>query len=112
MFSSFGCSDIECKDEVFAAHQVPHADLKPALAAIAPAPALPQICVSSEPPANGAIVGIVVPQDERPIPVTEQIFVPRKKEMNKGFLMYSQNEGLTSELLLNGKSLGIRCSLY
>ncbi|XP_034834052.1 uncharacterized protein [Maniola hyperantus] len=82
-------SGIECKDEVFAAHQVHHADLKPV---VAPAPL---IRVSTEPPANGAIVGIVAPEEERPIPVTEQIFVPRKKEMNKGFLMFSQNEGLT-----------------
>ncbi|XP_039757469.1 uncharacterized protein LOC120631873 isoform X2 [Pararge aegeria] len=87
-------SGIEFKDEVFAAHQVQHADLKPIVAPIAPAPAQPQICVSSEPP-NGAIVGIVVPEEERPIPVTEQIFVPRKKEMNKGFLTFSGNDGLT-----------------
>ncbi|XP_052744101.1 hypoxia-inducible factor 1-alpha isoform X2 [Bicyclus anynana] len=87
-------SGIEYKDEVFAAHQVQHADLKPVVAKIAPAPAIPQICVASDAP-NGAIVGIVVPEEERPIPVTEQIFVPREKEMNKGFLTFSGNDGLT-----------------
>ncbi|CAH0594106.1 unnamed protein product [Chrysodeixis includens] len=77
-------SGIECKDEVFAAHQVHHADLKPVLAKVPP-----------EPAANGAIVAIIPPEEERPIPVTELIFAPRKKEMNKGFLMFSQDEGLT-----------------
>ncbi|CAH0728243.1 unnamed protein product, partial [Brenthis ino] len=84
-------SGIECKDEVFAAHQVQHADLKPVVASTAPLP--PQIIVSSE-PANGAIVEAIIPE-ERPIPVTELIFAPRKKEMNKGFLMFSPHEGLT-----------------
>ncbi|KAJ8724059.1 hypothetical protein PYW07_008039 [Mythimna separata] len=88
-------SGIECKDEVFAAHQVQHADLKPVLApaqlVAAPAPAL-----SADPTANGAIVQLIAPEEEkRPIPVTELIFAPRKKEMNKGFLMFSQDEGLT-----------------
>lgn len=91
-------SGIECKDEVFAAHQVHHADLKPVLANVA-----------SEPAANGAIVAIIPPEEERPIPVTELIFAPRKKEMNKGFLMFSQDEGLTSEWHSNFHSLGIRC---
>lgn len=103
-------SGIECKDEVFAAHQVQHADLKPVVAPTVPAPALEQVCVSSE-PANGAIVAAILPEEERPIPVTELIFAPRKKEMNKGFLMFSQDEGLTSEWHLNSKGLGITCLL-
>nr|XP_037876181.1 hypoxia-inducible factor 1-alpha isoform X3 [Bombyx mori] len=92
-------SGIECKDEVFAAHQVQHADLKPKL----PAVASPGVSFRApvEPLANGAIVAIVPPEEERPIPVTELIFAPRKKEMNKGFLMFSQDEGLTSEWLFN-----------
>ncbi|XP_045452892.1 hypoxia-inducible factor 1-alpha isoform X1 [Melitaea cinxia] len=87
-------SGIECKDEVFAAHQVQHADLKPVVVPTVPAPALQEVCVSTE-PANGAIVAAILPEEERPIPVTELIFAPRKKEMNKGFLMFSQDEGLT-----------------
>ncbi|CAH2094387.1 unnamed protein product [Euphydryas editha] len=86
-------SGIECKDEVFAAHQLQHADLKPVVAPTVPAPAQ-QISVSTE-PGNGAIVATILPEEERPIPVTELIFAPRKKEMNKGFLMFSQDEGLT-----------------
>nr|XP_021192033.2 LOW QUALITY PROTEIN: hypoxia-inducible factor 1-alpha [Helicoverpa armigera] len=86
-------SGIECKDEVFAAHQVQHADLKPVLAPAAPVPA-PK-ALATEPAPNGAIVAIITPEEKRPIPVTELIFAPRKKEMNKGFLMFSQDEGLT-----------------
>nr|XP_026489699.1 hypoxia-inducible factor 1-alpha-like isoform X1 [Vanessa tameamea] len=100
-------SGIECKDEVFAAHQVQHADLKPVVAPTLPAPAPQQICVPTE-PANGAIVAAILPEEERPIPVTELIFAPRKKEMNKGFLMFSQEEGLTSEWHLNSKSLVLK----
>ncbi|XP_075982714.1 uncharacterized protein LOC142980965 isoform X2 [Anticarsia gemmatalis] len=88
-------SGIECKDEVFAAHQVQHADLKPVVAPIAPVSVPLPVPAPIEPLGNGAIVGIVLPEEERPIPVTEQIFAPRKKEMNKGFLMFSQDEGLT-----------------
>ncbi|XP_026315120.1 hypoxia-inducible factor 1-alpha isoform X2 [Hyposmocoma kahamanoa] len=87
-------SGIECKDEVFAAHQVQHADLKPVLATSTSVPALAPICAPLDLP-NGAIVAAIPPEDERPIPVTELIFAPRKKEMNKGFLMFSQDEGLT-----------------
>ncbi|KAG6464324.1 hypothetical protein O3G_MSEX014443, partial [Manduca sexta] len=95
-------SGIECKDEVFAAHQVQHADLKPPVAVTAPVPAPAPLCAPVAPPANGAIVAAVPSDDERPIPVTELIFAPRKKEMNKGFLMFSQDEeGLTSEWLSN-----------
>lgn len=97
---------------MFAAHQVQHADLKPVVVSTAPAPAPDLACVPPTDVANGAIVGTIVPEEERPIPVTEQIFAPRKKEMNKGFLMFSQDEGLTSESHLNCNSLGIRCSLY
>lgn len=89
---------------MFAAHQVQHADLKPKVAPVASAPA--QLCKPVEPIPNGAIVDIVLPEDERPIPVTELLFAPRKKEMNKGFLMFSQDEGLTSEWHSN-HSLGI-----
>ncbi|XP_072930087.1 uncharacterized protein [Epargyreus clarus] len=88
-------SGIECKDEVFAAHQVQHADLKPVVVPAAPAPEPKLACAPPTDAANGAIVGTIVPEEERPIPVTEQIFAPRKKEMNKGFLMFSQDEGLT-----------------
>ncbi|XP_050671992.1 uncharacterized protein LOC126970235 isoform X3 [Leptidea sinapis] len=98
-------SGIECKDEVFAAHQVQHADLKPAVAAL-PATAVP-IC-DNPAPANGAIVGVILPEEERPIPVTELIFAPREKEMNKGFLMFSQNKGITSEWMLNRDSLVLK----
>ncbi|XP_045502869.1 uncharacterized protein LOC123699868 isoform X2 [Colias croceus] len=87
-------SGIECKDEVFAAHQVQHADLKPVVSAIASAP-LAAASAPVQEPANGAIVAAILPEEERPIPVTELIFAPRKKEMNKGFLMFSQEEGLT-----------------
>lgn len=93
---------------MFAAHQVQHADLKPVLAPAAPVPA-PVPALSADPTANGAIVQIIAPEEERPIPVTELIFAPRKKEMNKGFLMFSQDEGLTSEWHTNFHSLGIRC---
>lgn len=99
-------SGIECKDEVFAVHQVQHADLKPVLASVVPAPAP---AIVPEPASNGAIVAIIPPEEERPIPVTELIFAPRKKEMNKGFLMFSQDEGLTSEWHSNFHSLGICC---
>lgn len=93
-----------------------HADLKPIVASTASVPL--QIVVpteySAEVPANGAIVATILPEansEERPIPVTELIFAPRKKEMNKGFLMFSPQEGLTSEWHVNDKSLGIRCLL-
>ncbi|XP_048486071.1 uncharacterized protein LOC105384842 isoform X4 [Plutella xylostella] len=71
-------SGIECRDEVFAAHQLQHADLKPPL---------------DEEPALE--VPTAAPEEERPIPVTESIFAPRNKEMNEGFLMFSQDEGRT-----------------
>ncbi|XP_047511271.1 uncharacterized protein LOC125053762 isoform X2 [Pieris napi] len=86
-------SGIECKDEVFAAHQVQHADLKPVVTPIATRIATAPSCVSE--PANGAIVAAILPEEERPIPVTELIFAPREKEMNKGYLTFSQNEGFT-----------------
>lgn len=78
---------------MFAAHQAVHAQVKPAVsAAPAPAPACADL-------PNVAIVAALPPEDERPIPVTELIFAPREKEMNKGFLMFShEDEGLTSEL--------------
>ncbi|KAJ0173760.1 hypothetical protein K1T71_010909 [Dendrolimus kikuchii] len=97
-------SGIEYKDEVFAAHQVQHADLKPAVAPITAVPA----CAPPEYIPNGAIVGIVPTEEERPIPVTELIFAPRKKEMNKGFLMFSQDEGLTSESPFTPQSLVLK----
>ncbi|XP_061384554.1 hypoxia-inducible factor 1-alpha isoform X4 [Danaus plexippus] len=100
-------SGIECKDEVFAAHQVQHADLKPAVAPTIPEANPAQICVATE-PSNGAIVAAVLPEEERPVPVTELIFAPRKKEMNKGFLMFSPDEGLTSEWQTNCKSLVLK----
>ncbi|XP_041969857.1 hypoxia-inducible factor 1-alpha-like isoform X2 [Aricia agestis] len=87
-------SGIECKDEVFAAHQVQHAELKPAVELTPTVPALPPICESDEPP-NGAIVAHIIPEEERPIPVTELIFAPKEKEMNKGFLMFSPGAGVT-----------------
>lgn len=100
-------SGIECKDEVFAAHQVQHADLKPEVAAPVPPAAIPVLLPTAD-VANGAIVAAIPPEEERPIPVTELIFAPRKKEMNTGFLMFSQDEGLTSECEhLNFQSLGI-----
>lgn len=64
---------------MFAAHQLQHADLKPPL---------------DEEPALE--VPTAAPDEERPIPVTESIFAPRNKEMNEGFLMFSQDEGRTS----------------
>uniref|UniRef100_A0A2H1W5B3 SFRICE_010163 n=1 Tax=Spodoptera frugiperda TaxID=7108 RepID=A0A2H1W5B3_SPOFR len=88
-------SGIECKDDVFAAHQVQYADLKPLLAPAAPVPAPVSALNQSEHTPNGAIVAIINPEEKRPIPVTELIFAPRKKEMNKGYLMFSQDEGLT-----------------
>ncbi|KAJ2953170.1 hypothetical protein O0L34_g744 [Tuta absoluta] len=89
----FVYSGIECRDEVFAAHQVVHADLKPVVS-VAPTsrPKVPQVAPDLP---NGAIVAVVPPEEERPIPVTELIFAPREKEMNKGFLMFSENEGFT-----------------
>lgn len=84
---------------MFAAHQVQHADLKPDLAKSATVSASAPVCAPLDLP-NGAIIAAIPPEDERPIPVTELIFAPRKKEMNKGFLMFSQDEGLTSELHL------------
>ncbi|RVE47263.1 hypothetical protein evm_008060 [Chilo suppressalis] len=90
---------IECKDEVFATHQVQDVDLKPVViptSAPAPAPALPSvpICPPIEVP-TAPTVTASAPDEERPIPVTEFIFAPRKKEMNKGFLMFSPDEGHT-----------------
>ncbi|XP_063367285.1 hypoxia-inducible factor 1-alpha-like [Cydia amplana] len=70
-------SAIECKDEVFSAHQLQHADLKPL--SVPPA--------AFEPPANGAIVAVV--------PATEEIFAPREKDMNKGYLSLAQSKGQT-----------------
>ncbi|CAH0678674.1 unnamed protein product [Chilo suppressalis] len=92
-------SGIECKDEVFATHQVQDVDLKPVViptSAPAPAPALPSvpICPPIEVP-TAPTVTASAPDEERPIPVTEFIFAPRKKEMNKGFLMFSPDEGHT-----------------
>lgn len=110
----FVYSGIECKDEVFAAHQVQHADLKPVVATIA-SETLASVPVAilepSEPVTNGAIVAIIPPEEERPIPVTELIFAPRKKEMNKGFLTFSQEEGLTSECYAKNTRLGT-CSCF
>lgn len=80
---------------MFAAHQVQYADLKPLLAPAAPVPAPVSALNQSEHTPNGAIVAIINPEEKRPIPVTELIFAPRKKEMNKGYLMFSQDEGLT-----------------
>lgn len=89
-------SGIECKDEVFAAHQVQHVDLKPVL--VQPSPvATPAAAIAPIEVTNGAVVTATPPEEERPIPVTELIFAPRKKEMNKGFLMFSPDEGLTSK---------------
>ncbi|CAB3248811.1 unnamed protein product [Arctia plantaginis] len=88
-------SGIECKDEVFAAHQVQHADLKPAVAPIVQVPQPVPLPVSVEAPANGDIVAIIPPKEERPIPVTELIFAPRKKEMNKGYLIFTPDQGRT-----------------
>lgn len=104
-------SGIECRDEVFAAHQVQHVDVKPAVAPTAPHTAPVAVCQPAQEAANGAIVAAILPKEERPIPVTELIFTPRKKEMNKGFLMFSQDEGLTSEWHTIFHSLGIRCLL-
>ncbi|XP_045528141.1 hypoxia-inducible factor 1-alpha isoform X3 [Pieris brassicae] len=98
-------SGIESKDEVFAAHQVQHADLKPVVTPTATRTAAPS-CVSE--PANGAIVAAILPEEERPIPVTELIFAPREKEMNKGYLTFSQNEGFTSEWNLKRDSLVLK----
>ncbi|XP_028160192.1 hypoxia-inducible factor 1-alpha-like isoform X2 [Ostrinia furnacalis] len=85
-------SGIECKDEVFAAHQLQHVDLKPVVVEsppeITPVAPLAAIEITEEPVAPQ-------PEEERPIPVTELIFAPRKQEMNKGFLMFSPNQGLT-----------------
>lgn len=105
----FCYSGIECKDEVFAAHQVQHADLKPAVAPILQVPQSIPLPVTVESPGNGDIVAIIQPKEERPIPVTELIFAPRKKEMNKGYLIFSPDQGRTSEWLSNFHSLGIRC---
>ncbi|XP_013139203.1 PREDICTED: endothelial PAS domain-containing protein 1-like isoform X2 [Papilio polytes] len=88
-------SGIECRDEVFAAHQVQHADVKPVVVPKPQKAAPVPICHPATEAGNGAIVAAVLPEEERPIPVTELIFAPRKKEMNKGFLMFSQDEGLT-----------------
>ncbi|XP_050551328.1 hypoxia-inducible factor 1-alpha isoform X9 [Spodoptera frugiperda] len=101
-------SGIECKDDVFAAHQVQYADLKPLLAPAAPVPAPVSALNQSEHTPNGAIVAIINPEEKRPIPVTELIFAPRKKEMNKGYLMFSQDEGLTSEWHKNFQSLVLK----
>ncbi|XP_060805046.1 hypoxia-inducible factor 1-alpha isoform X2 [Amyelois transitella] len=83
-------SGIECKDEVFAAHQIRHADLKPVVIQTVPSPVV--VCPPLE-VANGSIIS-APSEEERPIPVTEQILFPRKKEMNTGFLTF-QDEGLT-----------------
>lgn len=98
-------SGIEFKDEVFSAHQLQHADLKPKVApAPVPVPVPVPITAPFEAAANGAIVSVV--------PSTNQIFAPRKKDMNKGYLMFSQDdEGLTSEWRRNFHSLGRRCVL-
>lgn len=81
---------------MFAAHQVQHVDLKPVVVESSPA-ATPAAPIAPIEIANGTVI-TAQPEEERPIPVTELIFAPRKKEMNKGFLMFSPDEGLTSEL--------------
>lgn len=96
LLESFCYSGIECKDEVFAAHQVQHVDLKPTVVESSSA-ATPAAPIAPIEIANGTVV-TTQSEEERPIPVTESIFAPRKKEMNKGFLMFSPDEGLTSEL--------------
>jgi hypothetical protein len=75
-----------------------HVDLKPEVVPIPPAPVLDKALTTlpAEGP-TGAVITTVPPDEERPIPVTELIFAPRKKEMNKGFLMFSPDEGLTSK---------------
>lgn len=111
--SYFVHSGIECKDDVFAAHQVQHADLKPTLAPIAPAPApLLAPLVQAEPLGNGAIVAIIPPEEERPIPVTELIFAPLNKNMNKGFFMPLQDEGHTSKWQPNYQCFTIGYCLF
>ncbi|XP_073950650.1 HIF-1 transcription factor component sima isoform X2 [Choristoneura fumiferana] len=84
-------SGIEFKDEVFSTHQLQHADLKPKVTPApvsVPVPVPVPITAPFEAAANGAIVSVV--------PSTNQIFAPRKKDMNKGYLMFSQDdEGLT-----------------
>ncbi|CAG9789062.1 unnamed protein product [Diatraea saccharalis] len=90
-------SGIECKDEVFATHQVQDVDLKPNVGptSVTASTLLSEpICVSIEEPST-PVVALIAPDEERPIPVTELIFAPRKKEMNKGFLMFSPDEGHT-----------------
>ncbi|GBP67807.1 hypothetical protein EVAR_53803_1 [Eumeta japonica] len=74
-------SGIECRDDVFAVHQLQHADLKPS--------------VEPAEPARQAAVTVAPPEEARPKPATELIFAPRTKDMNKGFLTFSQDEGLT-----------------
>ncbi|KOB69559.1 putative hypoxia-inducible factor 1 alpha [Operophtera brumata] len=95
LLSYFVHSGIECKDDVFAAHQLQYVDLKPTVAPIAQAP-VPLLAplVPAGPPGNGAIVAII-PEEERPIPVTELIFAPLNKNMNKGFFMPLPDEGHT-----------------
>ncbi|XP_053614002.1 hypoxia-inducible factor 1-alpha-like isoform X2 [Plodia interpunctella] len=82
-------SGIECKDEVFATHQVQHVDLKPVVLHSVPTPVV--VCPPLE-VSNGIITA--PSEKERPIPVTEQILFPRKEEMNTGFLTF-HDEGLT-----------------
>lgn len=84
-----------------------HADLKPVVAPITPAP----VCRAVEPLGNGAIVAIIPPEEERPIPVTELIFAPLNKNMNKGFFMPLQDEGHTSELHLHFRRFAIEYCL-
>lgn len=88
---SFVRSGIEYKDEVFAAHQLQYAELKPNVGTA--------VSSSSYPP-DGAVVAIVPPEEARPKPATELIFAPRTKEMNKGFLTF-QDEGVTSKFSSN-----------
>lgn len=86
---------------MFAAHQLQHADLKPALEV---PKSLPPLDIP-----NGAIVSFVPPEEERPKPVTSQIFAKRNKEMNKGFLVFSQNEGTSEYTNARNKLKLIKC---
>lgn len=83
---------------MFAAHQLQHADLKPDVALIVPDTAPLSKPLPVEYPGNGAVVAIIPPKEEQPIPVTELIFAPLNQNMNKGFFMPLQDKSHKSEL--------------
>lgn len=92
--NNFVHSGVECKDEILSCSQA---------SAVAEQQQqrqqIPEIQeVKLQGPPASAITPPAAPPHPRPQPATAKIFAPRTEEMNKGFLMFSEEEpGLTSK---------------